>query len=256
MRSDTAGYQHDLLAYCDKKDHPRFGRIEFAVGCDVTREFKKAVAEVDEESWHPFYKKVDGKLVQTDREWSEVCFVPNAIASKKTGREYRYLALREHLQEQQTLPGMEEPAYPFQTMALGDRKYKIFGTVTNLTWEGNEVLRWLHKRCGHSEEAHAVMKEDLAGGKLPSGDFGENAAWWWIMMLAFNLQAAMKALALGKSWAHKRMKALRFALINLPGRVLEHARRLIIRITGGHPSYGEIIAARERIAGLVPVGCG
>ena len=25
------------------------------------------------------------------------------------------------------------------------------------------------------------MKADLAGGKFPSGDFGENAAWWWIL---------------------------------------------------------------------------
>ena len=40
------------------------------------------------------------------------------------------------------------------------------------------------------------MKEDLAGGKLPSGDFGENAAWWGIMLLALNLNAAMKRLAL------------------------------------------------------------
>ncbi len=31
------------------------------------------------------------------------------------------------------------------------------------------------------------MKEDLAGGKLPLDDFGENAAWWWIMILAMNL---------------------------------------------------------------------
>ncbi len=36
------------------------------------------------------------------------------------------------------------------------------------------------------------MKGDLAGGKLPSGDFGENAAWWMFMILAYNLNAAMK----------------------------------------------------------------
>jgi hypothetical protein len=28
-------------------------------------------------------------------------------------------------------------------------------------------------------------------------DFGENAAWWWIMVLAFNLNAALKSLVLG-----------------------------------------------------------
>src|SRR5882724_3579126 len=44
--------------------------------------------------------------------------------------------------------------------------------------EGRPIA-WQHERCGKSEEAHKVMKEDLAGGQLPSGDFGENAAWWW-----------------------------------------------------------------------------
>jgi hypothetical protein len=256
LRSDTAGYQHDLLAYCDKGVHPRFGRILFAVGCDVTREFKKAVAEVREEDWKPFLKEVDGKLVETNQEWAEVCFVPNAIANKKEGLAYRYLALREKLHVQLTLPEMEGQIYTFPTMDIGAHKYKIFGTVTNLEGGGDGIIRWLHKRCGRSEEAHAVMKEDFAGGKLPSGDFGENAAWWWIMMLTFNLHAAMKTLALGKRWINKRMKAIRFALINLAGRVIEHARRLIIRISNGHGSFDEIIEARARIAQLVGVGCG
>ena len=43
LRSDTAGYQHDLMSYCDRgkdgKHHDRFGRIEFAIGADVTKEF-------------------------------------------------------------------------------------------------------------------------------------------------------------------------------------------------------------------------
>ena len=44
-----------------------------------------------------------------------------------------------------------------------------------MDWEGGRLIDWHHERCGKSEEAHAVMKEDLAGGKLPSGKFGENA---------------------------------------------------------------------------------
>jgi len=31
MRSDTAGYQHDLLRYCDEEKNKRWGRIEFTV---------------------------------------------------------------------------------------------------------------------------------------------------------------------------------------------------------------------------------
>ena len=51
LRSDTAGYQHDLLGYCCMGENKRFGKIEFAVGCDVTQEFKKAVLEVEEKNW-------------------------------------------------------------------------------------------------------------------------------------------------------------------------------------------------------------
>jgi hypothetical protein len=250
LRSDTAGYQHDLLRYCEKTNHSRFGRIEFAIGADVTKEFKKAVAEA--EAWKPLMKELDGEMVTTGKEWAEVCFVPAAICHSKKDPLYRYIATRELL-KQPELPGMEgRVELPFQTLTMEAKRYKIFGIVTNRDTEGNELITWLHKRCGKSEEAHSIMKEDLAGGKLPSADFGANAAWWGIMILAFNLNAAMKQLALGGSWVTKRMKALRFALINLPGRVMSHARELVIRLTNGHPSLKILLDARQKIMEL---GC-
>ena len=45
-----------------------------------------------------------------------------------------------------------------------------------------------------------MLKEDLAGGRMPSGKFGANAAWWAIAVLAFNLNSAMKWLVLGGQW--------------------------------------------------------
>src|SRR5215472_11039452 len=91
-------------------------------------------------------------------------------------------------------------------------------------------FRMKHReRCGMSEEAHSVLKEDLAGGQMPSNLFGANAAWWTISILAHNLNVLMKRLILGIDWMPRRMNALRFALINLPGRVISHARRLAIR---------------------------
>jgi len=60
------------------------------------------------------------------------------------------------------------------------------------------------------------MKEDLARGRFPSGLFVANAAWWQIMIMAFNLNVAMKRLVLGERWITPRMKAIRFWLINVP----------------------------------------
>ncbi|MCK9264801.1 MAG: transposase [Deltaproteobacteria bacterium] len=149
-------------------------------------------------------------------------------------------------------------SYPFAAVDTQGHGHKLFGVVTNLAWSGDEVICWLHKRCCRSEKRGSACDHEggPGGGKFSSGDFGENAAWWWIMLLAFNLHAAMEMPALSKSWACKRMKAGRFALINIPARVLDHARCVVIRLTRSHSSFGEILDARERIAHLVPVGYG
>jgi len=257
LRSDTAGYQHNLLRYCATGENSRFGVIDFAIGCDVTREFKKAVAQVEKSEWKPIYKTAYGRKYATGVEWAEVCFVPNAIGHSKKGSEYRYLAKREVLDKQQELPGLDRQIeLPFPTMDIDDRRYKVFGMVTNMDWEGEKLIHWLHERCGKSEEAHAVMKDDLAGGKLPSDDFGENAAWWWIMILALNLNTIMKKLAMEGSWLSKRMKAIRFSFINLPGRVVTRSRGLIIRLTKNNPSMELLINARKKIAMLQPLPSG
>jgi hypothetical protein len=236
FRSDGAGYAHDLLAYCDK-GHTRFGRIEFAISCPVTEAFKKEVRILPGEEW----KKLDSR-----REWAEVGFVPYECAYSRKSQTYRYLVIREPV-KQPVLPGME---LPFATLDHEGTQYKLRGLVSNMGWAGERLIAFSYERCGKSEEAHAILKEDLAGGKLPSGSFGENAAWWWAMVLAFNLNTAMKQLALGSSFVPKRMKAIRFSLINLPGRIVDHARQLVIRIVRGHPSFGLLTEARQRIMRL------
>ena len=48
------------------------------------------------------------------------------------------------------------------------------------------------------------------------------------------------------------MKALRFALINLPGRIIRHGRRLIIRVAG--ETLVLLLSARRTILALAPSG--
>jgi hypothetical protein len=252
VRSDSAGYEHALLAWLDRADNKgRLGRIEFAVSCDVSPEFKTAVSEVDDYDWHPLVKQVNGERVKTGREWAEVCFVPHAIAFGNKAPVYRYLATREVLANQ-PLPGLESEqlSLPFQTVSRGGVSYKLFGLVTNLDWDGNDVIRFHDARSGKCEEAHKILKEDFAGGKMPSNEFGANAAWWQIAILAMNIASAMKRVVLGGVWANRRMKAVRFLLISVPGRVVEKARGLYLRLSRDHPALDLIIQMRLRIREL------
>jgi hypothetical protein len=251
VRSDTAGYEHKLLRWLDQTDNKRFGRIEFAISCDVSREFKAAVEAVNEDEWHRVYKEVDGTRVETHRQVAEVCFVPEAIASSSKAPVYRYLATREALKDR-VLPGMEseQMSLPFQTISRDGITYKVFGVVTNMNWDGGAVIRFHDARSGKCEEAHKILKEDFAGGKMPSNEFGANAAWWAIAILAMNLAAAMKRVVLGGDWTKRRMKAIRFLLINVPGRIVRKARQLYLRLSGDHPALELLARMRLRILEL------
>jgi hypothetical protein len=258
LRSDTAGYQWEVLKYCAKRElHPDYGVIEFAVGVDVTPEFKKAVAEVSETSWNRLARS-KGDPGETGQEWAEVCFVPNAISKSKKGPEYRFIAVRERLSEQLSLPGVLEDKQlqlPFPTMEFGPptdvSRYKITGVVTNRDLAADELVWWYRQRCGKSEEVHGVMKTEFAGGRLPSGLFGANAAWWAVVVLAYNLQSMMKRFGLDQTWHSKRPKAIRFGLINRPGRIIERARSFYIRV---HASVLKLfLSVREKILGMTPL---
>ncbi|MBM4431889.1 MAG: IS1380 family transposase [Chloroflexi bacterium] len=251
-RGDTASYQRELLQYCAEGKNERFGVIEFAIGVDVTPEFKWAVAEVEEGDWHPLEREVAGKIMPAGQEWAEVCCVPNWAAHRKDGPTYRFLAIRELL-EQAELSGLEAQL-PFPTMTFGEKRYKLFGLVTNRDIPGDELIWWYRKRCGKGEEMHKIMKEDLAGGHLPSARFGANAAWWGIMVLAFNLNSLMKRLVLPKEWAPKRLKAIRFGLINLAGRVVSGSRQFAIRLSQNHPAYQLLLELRRRLRALWDTG--
>jgi hypothetical protein len=218
----------------------RFGAIEFAVGAGVTEAFRAAVLETPESEWKPLIRWVESKPYATGQEWAEACYVPNWAGHSQTGR----LPLPGDLRAAAPVgAGM----LPFPTQAFGRKGlYKLFGVVTNRRGPGDGVIWWLRERCGKSEEVHSALKSDLAGGQMPSGLFGANAAWWALAILAFNL----KRLALGNVWAVTRMKALRYHLIGLPGLVVSHARKLIIRLGGGVEAFSTLLDARRRIQPL------
>ena len=131
LRSDTAGYQEELLLYCGEGKDPRFGVIEFAIGVDVTAAFRAAVRGTAESEWQPLIRMVDGKPQQTDQEWAEVCFVPNWAGHSRKRADYRFLAIREPLRQ---LALGDAAQLPFPTQEFATKGvHKLFGVVTNKT---------------------------------------------------------------------------------------------------------------------------
>ena len=56
-----------------------------------------------------------------------------------------------------------------------------------------------------------------------------NAAWWSVVVLAYNLHALLEKLAMPKGFVGSRFKRLRYHLINVPARLITHARQCCVR---------------------------
>ena len=81
------------------------------------------------------------------------------------------------------------------------------------------------------EAVQDVLKNELAAGVLPCKYFGANAAWSrQAGMMTHNLLTAMKRLALPPELLTARPKRLRFLIFNTAGRVVHHARNLVLRL--------------------------
>lgn len=81
------------------------------------------------------------------------------------------------------------------------------------------------------EKAHDVLKNDLSGGVMPCGRYYANAAWWRLNCLTYNVISVMKK-TLPQSWWSYRMKALRYWLISVAGRIIKKNRQIILRFYG------------------------
>ena len=106
-----------------------------------------------------------------------------------------------------------------------------FAVLSNLwEWKATHLIEWHRQKAGTIELVHDGIKNELDGGVLPSKYFGANAAWLRLAVIAHNALAALKRPALPLELLPARPKCLRFLIFNTPGRLVHHARCLLLRL--------------------------
>jgi hypothetical protein len=268
LRSDTAGYQEDILRYCAEGKNERFGVIRFTVSCKIVDSFKQAVKAVPEVDWKPVMKEVTKNGVteqmETGQEWSEVNYVPDWVV--KSDAEYRFIAIRERtelkkgenpaqLAISEVIEDIEkenEHTKRLHLTAMENKAYKVFGIVTDkLEEDGGKIVAFHHERCGKSEEVHRILKDDLGGGHVASGKFGSEAAWWNISVMSLSLLNMFKQNFLPPESHTYRPKAMRYGFFVMIGRFVNHARKMVLKV---YSTSERVIAwyryARDRLMGF------
>jgi hypothetical protein len=213
LRADTAAYEHGLLDWC-RAERDGEPRLIFAIGADMSPELRRACQRVAPAGWQCLESRAG-----VERSWAEVEFVPSAPSVRKGMKPDRYLAVRLRRE---------------QAELFGDgSEVKYFAVVTN-DWgrDGAAILEWHRQKAGTVEKLHDVLKNELGAGVMPCGRFGANAAWFRLNALTFNLLSLLRRVALPKELAKARPKRLRFRVLCLAGEIVQHARRLLIRVGG------------------------
>jgi hypothetical protein len=88
--------------------------------------------------------------------------------------------------------------------------------------------------------------------KLPFRDFAMNAVWLEGSLIAQDLIAWTKALALDADLAACEPKRLRYRLLHVAGRLALHARQAILHLARDWPWASELANAFARLAALPP----
>lgn len=171
--------------------------ITFGITADLDVAVKETIATI--QKWHPCF---DEKGQPTDREWGEA---------------FRLIVQR-----------WEDPRRPEDLFGKHDCYHAI---ATNHSGEAPAVIAW-HNGRANSENYNKEIKVGFGLEHLPCDDFGANALYFRIGILAYNLMIALKWRVLPTEWRHKTIKSLRWMWIHTAGKLIRHGRRWILKLAG------------------------
>ena len=223
VRADSAGLTHELL------DFLHDANIRFSVGVDMTEDVRQAVLAIRERDWAPAIS-ADGE----EREKALVAELELDLSGWPEGA--RAICRRER-------------AHPGAQLSLIDqdgRRHQVF-----LTDQGGGLAELDLDHRGHARvEDRIRCGKDTGMRNLPFREFAANEVWLELSLIAQDLVAWTKALALDGELARSEPKRLRYRLLHQAGRIARSGRRVRLRLERSWPWAQALVAALERIRAL------
>jgi Transposase DDE domain group 1 len=235
VRADSAGATHAFVNDLVRRN------LEFSIGFDCDQRVQQAILDLPEQAWQPALDP-DGR----PRRGAWVAELATLdLASSGWPEGTRAVCRRERPH-----PGARHKMG--FTDAAGHR-FQVF--ITNQPDPDPAILEARHR-------PHAHVEDRIRGAKatglrnLPLWGFAANAndAWLTLVCVAQTLVCWAQALLLSGDCRLAEPKTLRFRLWHVAGRIVRHARRLIVRVDRAWPWATDLVAAFARLRAL-PARC-
>jgi hypothetical protein len=226
-RADSAALTHGFVDACRERG------VRFSIGLDLTEAVRNACLAVAERRWKPAVS-ADGI---EEREGAEVAEITDLLDLARWPEGTRAIARR------------EEP-HPGAQLTFTDvcgRRYQVF--VTDLADGDVAYLEALQRGRGRAEKVICELKA-TGLANLPSERFALNEAWLTLVLMAHDLLAWARLIALDGDLAKAESKRLRYCLLHTAGVVVHRGRTVRLRLAAGWPWSGDLVAAFRQVHAL------
>jgi hypothetical protein len=200
-RADSASYQAELLNELESD------QVRWAITADQDVAVKAAIAGVSPAAWQEPERGCGYQVAET---------VHTMHATKAA---FRLIIKREERRQRDLF---DEGVTPYGYHVVASNWPEEEKTA-------HEVLRW-HNQRGQAENFNKELKHGLGLEQMPCGDAGANAVFFRIGVLAYNLFIGFKRLACPAAWASQTIATIRWRLVQVAGRILRHAGRVVLRL--------------------------
>lgn len=199
FRADSASYQADVVNFLGEK------KLLYAIGGRLDISVKTRINELSESAWRPYQ---NGHI-------TEIVHCMN-----HTREAFRLIMIRRPVQP--CLPGQEADFDPYE---------RYHAIATNRPEKAEQVVAWYNLRGDTSENRIRDLKGGFHMDSMPCGTFEANSMYFAIGALAYNLHLFFRDAALPTEWKHCRIQTVRWRFYQVAGKVVTHARNMILKIS-------------------------
>ena len=247
LRAD-AGYFAGQLARAAHEE-----KIAFAIGAKRIAPLWRLLAGIAEDAWHDAIE-MDGAQVAVAEYCPDWWPADTRLLIRRVALDPAQVSADPRSRRRTLHP--DQRALPFPELAQQPAVYACSFILTNLDVSTPSQAVAAEHWYRHRTTVENLFRDSKLGAALrhlPSGYPQVNLAWMWGALLAASMAAWLHQLtgtALGEDIVHghgvrggKAMIAtLRWRLIAVPGRLVRHARHLVLRLPPGHSLLSEVLA--------------
>jgi len=215
-RADSASYQAELLNTLEEDG------VKWGITAAHDKAVKALINSIEEAMWYEPVRGCGFEIAET------------VHCMNRTEKSFRMVIKRE-LRKQADL--FEEDRYFHHVIA------------TNWLEEektGYEVIQW-HNQRGDAENFNKELKSGFGMERMPCGQTYANAVFFRIGVIAYNLFIGFKRLSCPDSWARHTITTFRWKMIQVAGRIVSHAGKVILKLAVDVKKLAIFEEIREKI---------